>query len=307
MMAVQIEKTLFERFDSSRNAYLLLDMHTYPLQEILGSLAPERMAHLTHPDFEAWPGKAPLLVQLENRNDCLLEASIELAIVQVTTLDCTVRQVGGWLFSDLPLPTLAGHLSSRLTIRHSQGKSRWRLHDSRVIAHLPTLLKSEQMYQLLRDMQAWYYLDEGAQLQMIGQPILAKPPTIRPISMFVTQPQLQSLVRIETVNSVFRLLKSMGTDHSCSSIKELHKQVLHAQEQGLLEQTDQIIYAAHSVRVHSKFDRHPLITQAIRNVRENEASFSREMSRFNHSALAAIADDLNRNDGVFLQGLDINE
>lgn len=300
----QIERALFNRFCPSSNAYLLLDMHApQPLTELLSSCPPERTAHLIHPDFVAQPNKAPLLVQLKDRHDFLLEASIELAVNQVTSLDCTFRQVGGWLFSDHSLPEFARRLGARLTVRHGQGQSRWRLHDSRVIAHLPTLLQPEQMYQLLWDVQDWYYLDEGAQLQQIEHPTLAQPPALKAISMSVNQHQLESLRRIETVNAVIQLLKSMGLHHSNNWIAELHAQVVHAKDHGLTDPTDQMVYAAHGVCIHPNFDHHPLIGQAIYKTRAQGASFCDVMNCIDQSALAAIADDLNRNDGAFQQGV----
>lgn len=304
MTAEHIERTLFNRFSPSSNAYLLLDMQTpHPLAELLASCAPDRKTHLIHPDFEAQPDKAPLLVQLKDRNDFLLEPSIDLAINQATTLDCTVRQVAGWLFSDLTLPDFARRLGARLTVRHRQGQSRWRLHDSRVIAHLPTLLQPEQMYQLLWDVQDWYYLDEGAQLQQLEHPTLAQPPTLKAICMSVNQHQLESLRCIETVNVAIRLLKAMGLNHSSDWIAQLHTQVVHAKAHGLTEPTDQMVYAVHGVCIHPSFDHHPLIGQAIYRARTRSASFCVAMSSIDQPTLAAIADELTRNDGAFQQGV----
>ncbi|MGK8190616.1 DUF4123 domain-containing protein [Enterobacter ludwigii] len=67
-----------------------------------------------------------------------------------------------WIISEQPFATLARHLESVLMISlPSQEKGLFRYYDCRVLKRLPELLSSEQVAQLMKYSQRWFFLSEG--------------------------------------------------------------------------------------------------------------------------------------------------
>ncbi len=297
------EANLFGRFERN-NGFLLLDMTAeHPLEAHLKACPDDRKYWLEHPDFAAQPNKAPLLVLLTGRHDPLLPQSADLAVAQTCSTTCTVRQVCAWLFSDKTLADLGSWLSTRLSINHGGGLSRWRIHDPRVVAQLPCILKPEQLSLLLNGISEWCFLDESAHVQCLERPTIAEFPARTSFLVYPTQTQMDALHRMETVNSTIRLLRHMGHLYEKTWIQTLHDGVERSQRFGCAEQEHQMVFAAHCVHVHRHFERHPSVREALSRVLGQGGHFYDAKNEFSESALDVVAQQLSDPQWIVEQGV----
>ena len=299
-LSASIENTLFHRFESSTEVYLLLEMQAeHPLTDLIRACPPERVRHLAHSDFENCPTQAPLLIRLESRHDPLLAASVELAVMQASDLEVPIRQISGWLFSDLSFEKMAVRLTQRLTLVHGHGRVRVRLQDPRVLVQLPHLLNPLQAEQFF-SIGDWYCVNDGAELQHMDLP---KPEQVFQYMMLITQPQLASLKRIGIANSAMDMLRLMGHRYDLQWIPLMHAQILNAIAYGFNDSKDLTAYATHGVAVHPRFDQHPLIAQAISSSRLSGRSFVEAVRGIDEETLRAIALELERDQPTGQQGV----
>lgn len=67
-----------------------------------------------------------------------------------------------WIISEQPFATLARHLESGLMVSlPSKEKGLFRFYDCRVLKRLPELLSSEQVAELMKYSQRWFFLSDG--------------------------------------------------------------------------------------------------------------------------------------------------
>jgi hypothetical protein len=296
------ESQLFNCFEHSPG-FLLLDMTAnHPLEELLHHCPQERKLHLGHPDFVRAPEKAPLLVSLAGRHDPLLLASIELAVDQCRALECKIRQVSGWFFSNYALGDLGRRLSARLTISHAEGRLRWRIYDPRITAQLYYILKPEQLSLLLQGIDRWCYLDEAAQLQSFEAPALLERPALGAFMLYLIEHQIAALRCAETVNGAISLLRRLGHPYDRNWIETLHNGVMRARRRGWSDPVDQMVFAAHCIQVHPLFDQHPTLEQILSRALTKKRSFLKAMSEVADSTLMALAQELNGAQWVPHQG-----
>lgn len=280
---------LFSNARSGAGAFVIWDAsREHPLAHRLTERPEDFVVKLDHPDFEARPRFAPVLVQLTGPHDPLLDDSVALAYTQISDPLSRNRQIGGWIFDRREPAALAKHLSSRLTVYHPDGRARLRFHDPRVLAQLEKILSPEQMAWVAGGVDGWWYLDEGIRLRKLPYPRLRDVPTM----LRVDEAQWRALQCSATVNEVVRVLRMMGVAFQHDWLEQGHNLVEQARSLGHVEAEDQVAYAVHALHVHPHFDTHPDVRRALEDARERDAGFCVAIAGFNESALVQIAQDL---------------
>lgn len=293
------QQTLFSHARSEPAFVIWEESRDHPLARHRSERPEDFVVRLSHPDFQANPRFAPILVKLKDAHDPLLDASVALAHEQALDATLRLRHIGGWIFDWREPAELAMHLSERLTLRHPGGAARLRFQDPRVVAQLEQIFTTEQLGSLVGGVTGWWFMEEGGRpRQMRSQPP-APPGPLR-----VNELQWRALQRTGKVNDIIRSLRMLGMTYCGEWIRLAHAFLEQAGERGHADEQDQVAYALHALYVHPRFDTHPVVERALDAAREAQGGFRVAVAGFDEAALAGIARDLagiNNNNGKGLQ------
>lgn len=259
-----------------------------PLQGNLAALIEDRARtsrSVELPPFTGRSSTAPLLVQLDDWHDPLLDASIALAREQSSKPD-GIRQVGGWIFGSETLDALAESIGRRLDVAHGAERRHLRVHDPRVQTCLIHMLDASRRASFCTGKTQWLSLREDGTLQIF---VGAVDQPRRIITSAVDGTLWQRLHDISAINRATAAMRRLGQAFQSHWIAQIESLLRRARELGYDAQPDQIAFAVHGLTLGMAFDQHPRVREALSSASERGEGFCQAMAAFTPAELHAIA------------------
>lgn len=244
-----VDEAFLARLEAYGHCDVLIDRFAgFPLRDDLAGriLAQEPLAD---PLLASMPDERPLLVRIAESEQSLIEAYLAYAGDEACQPGTQSRAVCAFLFTPLPLASLARRLARHLDLRIQTGQRLFfRYFDPRVFHHLPRLLRPTQMAQLLHGIDHWSYLHwRGGLANLPVTDFGPRPDAPAYVRLSVDSAQWAALQGIETYNLALRALRQGGAPLDDDLEPRLLTAVATAHAQRLPTADDHATLAAHLV------------------------------------------------------------
>ena len=248
---------------------ILIDrLSGFPLREALEGISERLVAGQTLDDplFATLPDETPLLIRVPESECELIDAYLKHAIAEARHPAGQTRAICAFLFSELPLATLAGRLARHLDLRIKTGQHIFfRYFDPRVMHHLPRLLQPHQMAHLLRGIEHWCYAHwRGHLVTLDGERYHPLPDTPVYVRMSIDSDQWSALQGIDVFNLALRTLRKDGLPPTDDGEVHLLNALETARRYRLPTLDDEATLACHLLREGEAILRQPAWQEALR-------------------------------------------
>jgi hypothetical protein len=248
---------------------ILIDrLSGFPLKEALDGISERLVAGQTLDDplFATLPDETPLLLRVPESEHDLIEAYLEHAIAEARHPAGQTRAVCAFLFSNVPLATLAGRLTRHLDLRIKTGQHIFfRYFDPRVTHHLPRLLQAHQMAHLLRGIDHWCYAHwRGHLVTLDGDHYRPLPETPAYVRLSIDSTQWSALQGIDVFNLALRTLREDSRPPAADGEALLLNALETARRYRLPTLDDEATLACYLLRDGEDIVRQPAWQEALR-------------------------------------------
>ncbi|MBD8577917.1 DUF4123 domain-containing protein [Pseudomonas syringae] len=187
--------------------------------------------------------------------------------------------------STKPAEQVARHFNRQLLLRRpGEQFSVLRFHDPRVFEHLRWILMPTQLATLMGAADAWYWQDTDGQWQCEIRPEL------KTLTMVLFQHQLDTLGRLGVLNRILDHLRleALSTRFDMDVVRQLDAVLSRAyNHEGLREDADVQLYACQAVTLHRDIHQHPLLIDALNQVRAGHCTYESACRKVDHQELQA--------------------
>lgn len=248
---------------------ILIDrLSGFPLREALEGISERLVAGQTLDDplFATLPDETPLLIRVPDSERELIDAYLEHAIAEARHPAGQTRAVCAFLFSEVPLATLAGRLTRHLDLRIKTGQHIFfRYFDPRVMHHLPRLLQAHQMAHLFRGIEHWCYAHwRGHLVTLDGDRYRPLPETPAYVRMSIDSAQWSALQGIDVFNLALRTLRQDDQSSADDAEARLLNALQAARRYQLPTLDDEATLACHLLLGGEDILRQPAWQEALR-------------------------------------------
>ncbi|ADU38561.1 DUF4123 domain-containing protein [Variovorax paradoxus] len=250
---------LMSRFAPGRPIYLLID----PFLGDEKGLDDHRAKYpIDGKSFDVPPDRSPYLIELEDRHDPLLDASLAIA-VREHLVACTVGsgafRIGAWLQTDHSSGALlARQLSHLFRARGAPNAKRYlRLADRRMLAllhQMPHLENQSPMPaidwpEVLKGVTEWIYLDMNFKLQSLQ----GAPGELRILPLNLKERHWALPLQAEAINRTLMAWQQQRYPLPADATVQVLRKVANAQRRGIVDPQDQAAYSAEAL-CHEAFE-----------------------------------------------------
>ena len=192
------------------------------------------------------------------------------------------------LATEADSPRIEAHLAHAQLRSAVNGRRAWlRLHDPRVWAQLPRILRSSELRKLFGPVSAW-------SICMHGHWIATVPPPLEAHSTAASDAQTPAsiwaaLERVGLINRVLSQCGWLGYEEAVQHSPRVDALLLRGQQRhGLSSLDDLVDYASLGARVHPCFDAHPIAIAAVKAERLDAPSSSGSQEADNSYVVHAL-------------------